>query len=255
MSAQGDTWKPQQYERFRQERRQPFVDLLHMVERRPTMHIVDLGCGTGELTRELHETLEAATTLGIDNSAKMLAASRAHKTDRLRFAQDDIAGFTPGRTFGLVFSNAALHWLPDHETLFRRLRTLVAPGGQIAIQMPLNHEHTSHITAANVAAEQGIEPVHYGVLPPERYAELLYELGFKRPRVHVEIYGHELESVRAVVEWVRGSLLTDYQRRMTAEEFATFIERYTQRLIAILGDRTPYFYTYKRVLMQGRLDD
>ena len=69
------SWDPAQYDRFRDERQQPFFDLLALVEPRPGMRVVDLGCGTGELTRTLHQRLAAADTLGIDASETMLARS------------------------------------------------------------------------------------------------------------------------------------------------------------------------------------
>ena len=67
-----DRWDPAQYHRFRNERRQPWEDLVALVEVRPDMRVVDLGCGSGELTRELAERLGAASVLGIDSSAAML---------------------------------------------------------------------------------------------------------------------------------------------------------------------------------------
>ena len=116
-----DAWKPAQYERFREERAQPFWDLAALVDPRPGMTIVDLGCGTGELTAQLHQKLQARETIGIDSSAAMLA--RAPSVPGLRFEQRDVAGFAPQDRFDLVFSNAALHWIPDHAGLFKRLTT------------------------------------------------------------------------------------------------------------------------------------
>src|SRR5438445_352217 len=83
------TWNPDQYERFREERSQPFFDLLDLCEPRPAMRVIDLGCGTGELTAKLHSRLAAAETVGIDSSAAMLEKSRAHNTKGLRFELGD----------------------------------------------------------------------------------------------------------------------------------------------------------------------
>ena len=69
-----DTWNPAQYDKFQREREQPFFDVLAMIQPAPRMRIVDLGCGTGRLTRELHERLQGRETIGIDRSARMLAA-------------------------------------------------------------------------------------------------------------------------------------------------------------------------------------
>ncbi|MDF3043467.1 MAG: methyltransferase protein, partial [Thermomicrobiales bacterium] len=131
-------WNPAQYERFRDERSRPFFDLLNLVQPQPQMRVVDLGCGTGELTRELHRRLSARETIGVDNSPAMLAKSSAFAGDGLRFEQKDIAAFASEGDFDLVFSNAALQWVPDHEPLFRRLTAALTQRGQLAVQMPAN---------------------------------------------------------------------------------------------------------------------
>ncbi|MBV8516678.1 MAG: methyltransferase domain-containing protein [Acidobacteria bacterium] len=244
------SWSPEQYERFKGERKQPFVDLAALVERRPHMHVVDLGCGTGELTRELHESLGADETVGIDNSETMLLKARAFGDELLRFERGDIEAFVSDRPFDLIFSNAALHWVPDHEQLLARLTSLLAPGGQLAIQMPDNDEHTSHRVAADVAARFGAAPRPNYVLPPARYAELLHRLGFQRQHVRVQIYGHLLPASSDVVEWVRGALLTHYEAELGAR-FDDFLATYREELQRALGEQRPYFYTYKRVLFWG----
>src|ERR1700753_750185 len=100
-------WNPDHYLRFREERRQPFVDLVALVEQRPRMRVVDLGCGTGELTRELHETLNAEETIGIDNSETMLLKSNGFGGETLHFERGDIEAFVTDRPYDLIFSNAA----------------------------------------------------------------------------------------------------------------------------------------------------
>ncbi|HEY3056773.1 MAG TPA: methyltransferase domain-containing protein, partial [Thermoanaerobaculia bacterium] len=186
------SWSPDQYERFKTERKQPFLDLVALVEKRPHMRIVDLGCGTGELTRELHEHLGAEESIGIDSSETMLLKSSAFGGTMLRFERGDIEAFVADRPFDLMFSNAALQWVPDHHALLRRLASFLAPRGQIAIQMPANHDHPSHATAAEVARSFGIEPRHDPLLAIDEYARLLYSIGFKRQHVRMQIYGHEL---------------------------------------------------------------
>jgi trans-aconitate 2-methyltransferase len=241
-------WNPEQYERFKEERAQPFHDLLSLIEPRPRMRIADLGCGTGELTGELHHHLQAAETLGIDNSETMLLKSGPLKSEMLRFEQGDIEAFVADRPFDLIFSNAALHWVPDHEALIKRLASFLAPHGQLALQMPANDDHPSHAIAAAVAEEMGAAHRAALVLAPEKYSALLHRLGFRRQHVRLQVYGHELPTSRDVIEWNRGALLTDYESRLSSR-FPTFLDRYTSRLVETLGNATPFFYTYKRILL------
>jgi trans-aconitate 2-methyltransferase len=243
-------WNPTQYERFKNERRQPFIDLLSLVERRPRMRVADLGCGAGELTRELHDALAAEETVGIDNSETMLLKSGGFGGETLHFQRGDIEAFVTDRPYDLIFSNAALHWVEDHESLFTRLTSFLSPQGQLAVQMPANETHASHQTAADVARELGIEPRQSPVLPPERYAELLHRLGFARQQVRLQIYGHLLDSPADIVEWVKGTLLTDYERR-TGDRWPEFLARYRELLLERVGNARPYFFTYRRILLWG----
>jgi trans-aconitate 2-methyltransferase len=245
------SWNPDQYEQFKAERAQPFHDLVALIHRQPGMRVLDLGCGTGELTRQLHEQLGAAETLGIDNSETMLLKSGAFEGEMLRFEKGDIEAFVTDRPYDLIFSNAALHWLQGHDRLIARLTSFLSPHGQLAIQMPDNASHGSHVVAGEVAQSMGVEPCHYGVLPVERYAELLHHLGYRRQHVRLQVYGHVLPSSSHVVEWVKGSLLSDYRARMPAEAYERFLSAYTERLLATIGDHSPYFYTYKRLLIWG----
>lgn len=244
-------WSPAQYERFKAERHQPFTDLLALVEKRPRMRVVDLGCGTGELTRELHQALAAEETLGIDDSETMLLKAGSFGGEMLHFEKGNIEAFVTDRPYDLIFSNAALHWVAGHEQLLVRLTNFLSTSGQIAIQVPANDDHPSHVVAAEVAADFGIESRPAHVLPIDRYSALLHRLGYERQHVRAQVYGHVLPSGDDVVEWVRGALLTHYQSLLPPERFEEFLEAYRDRLGRVLPAERPYFYTYKRVLLWG----
>ena len=253
-----DTWDPGQYERFSDERSAPFFDLLALVEPSDQGKVVDLGCGTGELTRVLHERTGASATLGIDTSEAMLARSEAYAGDGLRFELGDIGEWRPAEPLDIVFSNAALHWVDDHRELFARLTSALRPGGQLAVQVPANHDHASHLVAEQVAAE---EPFHSAlggyirkspVLAPELYATLLQRLGYESQLVRMHVYLHVLPEPAAVVDWVKGTLLTDYKRRLPDELYDDFVARYRELLLAELPDERPYPFTFKRVLLRSR---
>ena len=258
MRGAADVWSPEQYERFRAEREQPFWDLLRLVSVPPGGAVVDLGCGTGVLTRALHLQVQAGETVGVDSSDAMLARAAEIDEPGVRFVKGDIGTWSPERPCDVVFSNAALQWLDDHAALLKRLSGFLAPKGVLAVQVPSNYDHASHTVAAEVALEEPFASATGGytrestVLRPEAYAELLYALGLRELDVRLQVYSHELPSTADVVEWVRGTLLTDYQPRMPEAMFDEYVVRYRERLLDTLGNQQPYLFAFKRILMRGR---
>ncbi|MEO8796326.1 MAG: methyltransferase domain-containing protein [Polyangiaceae bacterium] len=250
-------WSPSQYDKFKSERSQPFFDLLDLVESRKPDRVVDLGCGTGDLTKLLHERTEALHTLGIDSSAEMLGKAPTD-VPGLSFRQQSIAVLSPTDRYDLIFSNAALQWLPNHETLFTKLAALLGPRGELAVQMPSNYGHPSHTVAAEVARLPRFASILHGyvrpvdVLAPTAYAALLHRLGFATQTVRLQVYGHVLESREGVVEWVKGTLLTDYSSKMSALDYDDFLAEYKKQLWERLSDERPYFYPFERVLLRAR---
>lgn len=253
-----DSWDPAQYRRFERERKQPFLDLLALLHPAPHGRVVDLGCGTGELTVEVHEHVRAGETVGLDRSPAMLA--EAKPAPGVRFAERDVATGPDGETYDVVFSNACLQWVPNHLDVIRRWAAAIRPGGQIAIQVPANSDHPSHTVAATVASSEPFagafaeapppDPVR-AIHPPEVYAELLYETGFAEQHVRLQVYGHVLDSSSDVVEWVKGTSLTRFKPGL-GDRFEDFVDVYRRELLAAIGDRSPYFYAFKRILLWGR---
>ena len=247
-----DAWDPQQYERFREERQAPFYDLLKLVLPKKSMRIVDLGCGTGELTREMHRHFKAAETVGVDASDAMLAKSTELDEKGLSFRKGRIEDVDATEQFDLVLSNAALHWVPDHARILERLTRSVAENGQLAVQMPANVDHPSRVVADELAREEpyrsalGGEGVRQYTLPVERYATLLHELGYRKQHVKLQVYAHRLAKRDDVVEWVKGAMLTDL-KRMGDELYEQFLVKYRERLLPRLVEKRPYLYTFKRI--------
>jgi trans-aconitate 2-methyltransferase len=259
-----DTWDPSQYDKFQREREQPFFDLLSLVRPAVQMRVVDLGCGTGKLTRHMHVQLQARETIGIDRSESMLADTRnIPQPDGLRFEVGTIEGFADAAASGsarydLIVSNAALHWVDDHERLFGRLAAALTPAGQLAFQVPAQHDTPTHLLADELAGAEPFRSALGGwrrvppVLPPETYARLLYRYGFADPKVQLIVYPHVLASRDAVVEWVKGTMLTEYKRHMPPEIYDRFVAEYRQRLVAQLDEAQPFFYPFKRILCWGQ---
>ncbi len=254
-----DVWKPELYARFRAERSRPFYDLLAMVRDRPGMRVVDLGCGTGELTADAHKRLRARSTLGVDSSPAMLEKAQPLAGEGLSFALGDIARFEDPENAGydLVLSNAALHWVPDHPALLLRLSRLLAPGGQLAVQVPANQTHASHRLANELAREEPFATAlkgyvrHRSVLTPVEYALQLRRLGLVEEESRLQVYVHELSEPADIVEWCRGTLLTDYEKRLPPGLWHQYLEAYRQRIVAAIPDERPYLYTYQRILFSA----
>jgi len=253
-----DAWNPDQYARFAAERKRPFLDLLALVEPVPGGRAIDLGCGTGELTRELHAHLGARSTIGLDNSETMLAKSAAFAGGGVRFQLGTFLRFAPRSPFDVVFSNAALQWAPDHEKLFERLTAGLAEGGQLAVQMPSADDLPSHQAARAVARMEPFRGELDGyertddVHDPLWYAHLLERLGYREQTVRLQVYPQRLESRDGVVEWVRGTLLTAYEERLAPETFARFVDAYRQAVAERYPDDRPLFFPYPRVLLWAR---
>ena len=129
-------WNSKQYIKFEKERTQPTIDLIHRIDIVPKT-ILDIGCGPGNSTIELKRAFPDAEVIGIDSSENMLETAKKKYPDiefRKCFVPDELNQF--GK-YDLLFSNACLHWVPNHETLFPLLMESLNEGGVLAVQMPL----------------------------------------------------------------------------------------------------------------------
>jgi trans-aconitate 2-methyltransferase len=247
-------WDPDRYHQFQSQRSAPFEDLLSLVKVHPNLRVVDLGCGTGELTRRLADALPKSDALGLDNSAEMLGRAAQYARPGLRFERGDQASLTG--TFDLIFSNAALQWSEDHPALISHLYGCLAPGGQLAVQVPSNHMHISHRIIREAAAQEPFRTAlngfvrHAPVLLIEDYARLLFELGAQDILVFEKVYPHVLEDSDAVVDWVSGTALVPYFERLDESIKQAFTQAIRVRMKEALPAR-PVFYPFKRTLFSA----
>ena len=136
----------------------------------------------------------------------------------------------------------------------------LAPGGQIAVQMPANDAHLSQVTARELALREPFATALAGakrvtpVLELEEYALLLAQLGYAEQHVRAQIYLHRLSQSRQLFEWVKGTVLTWYAARLEPSLYTRFVEEYRERLQERLGPADdPYLLTYRRVLLHASL--
>jgi len=173
-------WNPGAYARFRDLRLRPGLDLLNAVGQMGAGDVVDLGCGHGALADALRARAGGRTLVGVDASPAMLDKARqTHGYDNLQ--QADIRDWHPRRSPGLIFSNAALHWVGEHEKLMPRLVGMLGKGGTLAVQMPHQNKAPSHRVWLSLVEELlpgRIEKMGTpGVMAPVKYEELLAPLG------------------------------------------------------------------------------
>ncbi len=173
-------WNPGAYSRFRDLRLRPGLDLLNAVGQMGAGDVVDLGCGNGALGEALKARAAGRHVVGVDASPAMLEKARqAAGYDSVQ--QADIRDWHPRGAPGLIFSNAALHWVGDHEKLMPRLARMLAKGGTLAVQMPHQNKAPSHRVWLSLVEELfsgRIEKMGTpGVMAPVKYEELLGSLG------------------------------------------------------------------------------
>ncbi|MFP5320691.1 MAG: methyltransferase domain-containing protein [Acidimicrobiia bacterium] len=250
-----DPWDPATYDRFADQRRRPALDLLDRVPAAPGGRVVDLGCGDGWCAPLLRERTGAAEVVGIDSSTRMLEGSRRHVGPGIRFEEGDLADLAG--EWDVVFANASLQWVPDHRSLLPRLVERLRPGGTLAFQVPANYGHPSHVVADEVGRRFGLEPLdrEAGALDPAAYAEVMHAAGIAEPDVVLRIYGHAMARTDQVLDWVSGTLLTSFERRLGPDRFPAFRDEYRRELLERLGDpagERPYYYAFARILASGR---
>jgi trans-aconitate 2-methyltransferase len=208
------TWDPDQYRRFAAERGQPAADLAARVAVERPRRVADLGCGPGTSTAVLRRRWPDADIVGLDSSPEMIAAARAAEPAGA-WQVADIGAWSPAEPFDVVFTNAALHWLPDHATLLPRLVRHVAPGGAFAVQMPFHLESAVHRLMVEIADRPEWRERTIGargaimVEGPEFYYDVLQPHA-KHVDLWVTEYLHVLDEPAAIVEWFRGSGLRPF---------------------------------------------
>ena len=247
-------WNPELYHKFQSERSAPFYDLLALVDVRPNLKVVDLGCGTGELTRQLADKLPDSNVTGLDSSPQMLEKPASFAIPNLVFVVGDQATLTG--EWDLIFSNAALQWSENHAELIPYLYGKLAPGGQIAVQIPSNHNHISHQIYRETASEEMFKFILNGfqryapVLSIDNYARLFFDCGAEDIIVFEKIYAHVLEDSDAVVDWISGTALVPYFERLGKHKDA-FVQSIREKMCAAMPD-SPVFYPFRRTFFSAR---
>lgn len=228
------SWDPSIYLAYGDERERPALDLLHRVVSNDPRHVVDLGCGAGNIAAMLKRRWPAADVLGIDGSADMLARA-AVSAPGCRFEQADIGAWRPAQAPDVLYSNAALHWLDDHARLFPRLLGFVAPGGVLAVQMPAMHDAPLRRLQYDIGASGRWADLLAGVRSappiqtPGAYWDLLRPLS-QSLDIWETTYLHALTGEDAVAAWASGSSLRPFLDALPPDLRAGYAAAYADAL-------------------------
>ncbi|HEX2392887.1 MAG TPA: methyltransferase domain-containing protein [Solirubrobacterales bacterium] len=170
------------------------MEVLERLELRGDEVAVDAGCGSGRVTAELARRLPAGRLIAVDGSTAMIEKARERLGDRVaEYVVTDLAELELAEPVDLVFSTATFHWIPDHDRLFRRIRTALRPSGRLVAQCGGAGNVASHTRAITAVAARPKFAPHFSraegiwnFAGPEETEERLRAAGFDRARCWLE---------------------------------------------------------------------
>ena len=251
-------WDANLYLKFAGQRARPAADLIAQIELEEPRRVIDVGCGTGNSTEQLHRRWPKAELTGLDNSPEMLSQARERHPE-WKWIETSVEQWAANTAFDLIFSNACLQWIADHASLFPRLMSYLAPGGALAVQMPNSYHLPAHTALAEVANDSSAPWAQMlagasetvSVQPLAFYYEALRKLANRLNIWQVE-YLQVMEGPRAILDWVRSTamrrfteLLPDNHERRQFEQRC--LEHY-QRVYPA-NDQGQTLFPYRRMFI------
>lgn len=236
----GRHWDPSQYLKFEDHRLRPALELLDRVPLQAPKVIYDIGCGAGQITHLMAERWPEAKVYGLDNSPEMLAKASAQPS-RIEWIEADINSWSPDDKPDLIYSNATLQWVTEHQTLFPRLASLLQSDGCLAVQMPLSWGMPSHRLMRETLVDGGVGGTMLGseelrqsvgrkwVEDAADYYDLLEDV-CRSVDIWETEYLQILSGEDPVLEWVQGTGLRPILNGLQDEERTQFLAEYRQRL-------------------------
>ncbi len=214
-------WKPELYLKFEKQRTQPSVDLATRIDMPLPQRIIDIGCGPGNSTAVLKKRWPGAAITGLDSSPAMIAQARETDSGISWVCADASGDLSALGRFDIVFSNAAIQWMPDHETLLPNLFSLLKSGGVLAVQVPNTTSMPIHIALQTLIktekwrAKLGSASTHSTHAVPYYYdilSTLTADIDLWETHYH-----HVMESHNALVQWYSSTGLRPYLNGLDCE--------------------------------------
>jgi trans-aconitate methyltransferase len=204
-------------------------------------HVLDVGCGDGKVTAEIARTLPHGSATGMDDSPQMIEFARktfpAGRFPNLRFRVMDARKIKFDRQFDLVFSNAVLHWVDDHEVILRGAASVLKSSGRLVVSC--GGKGNAHDVFLALRPEMRLKrwreffrkmPMPYFFYAPSDYEKWLPKSGFKINRLNLAPKDANFDGAEGFATWLRATWLPFVQR--VPENFREeFIAAVTTRYI------------------------
>jgi trans-aconitate 2-methyltransferase len=243
-SATPDAWDAARYQD-----RHSFVwrygaSLLQLLDPRRGERILDVGCGTGQLTAEI--ACCGAQVTGLDNSPDMLADARKNFPD-LGFVLGDAARFDFPEPFDAVFSNAALHWVKDAEGAVASIAGALRPGGRLVAEFGGRGNIASVQAALRAVLGPGADeqsPWYYPSIG--EYAPILERHGLEVRNASLFERPTPLDGEDGMDQWLRMFTQT-YLRQFSPERVSNIVHRLAEELRPALYRDGIWTVDYRRL--------
>jgi len=219
-------------------------------------HVLDIGCGTGQTTRQAARTAQAGSALGVDISApaitraRELARAEGLRNVTFESADAQVHRFPP-ESFDLVISRFGTMFFDDPVAAFANIGRALRPAGRLVMMVWQARERNEWDVAIRESLEAAEGPVAgasggpdpFSLADPSTVKEILQAAGFAGVAftdVYEPVYYGP--DVAAAVDWVRGFTCTsEFLKRLDPAEAARAEERLRQALAEHLGDDGVWF--------------
>lgn len=226
-------WDSEQYLKFKKQRTQPAIDLVKRITIEQPGKILDIGCGPGNSTFVLKKEFPQAYLLGVDNSENMMKAAKESYPDIDFRICDVTTELDELDTYDVIFSNACLQWIPNHAKLIPMLFHKLNQNGVLAVQIPMNDQEPLFRIMDEILSEpkwdfSSMNIETNKILLPEEYFDILSSCT-DHFDLWETVYYHNMPSVEAMVEWVKGTRLRPYLQALDQIKAESLIKEITMR--------------------------